>query len=158
MRSFTHGLMCVVVAGGMLVGASSSHATTLVDFESGFVDLQPVGVVNTADGNALRFGVGLAGPVGPGFIASPGAPTSAFANGDEGADTPDGFAGGEFYLTDENAGPGPATLNYFIDFRRAVDLAVDLAIESVWHEKVNVAPDNELADSVFDDRRDKFMA
>ena len=91
----------------------------LIDFESGFANLDPVGTVGIA-----TFGVGPAGvPTGTGFIANVGAPQTAFVPND----TPNPATNaGSFFLTDETAGPSIAR-NYFIDFSVPVtSLSLDL--------------------------------
>ena len=89
----------------------------LIDFDTGFVNLQSVGTVDIA-----TFGVGAGStPTGTGFIANVGSPLTAFVPND----MPAGISSG-FFLTDETAGPS-ATLNYFIDFSLPVtSLSLDL--------------------------------
>ena len=108
------------------IAIAQPAAAEIIDFESGFAALDPVGAVVTAT-NTVTFSVGpgTTGGVGPAFIADVGGPTTAFVP----HDTPEaGAAGriGEFFLTDETAGPS-AALNYFIEFADPVaSLGLDL--------------------------------
>ena len=120
-RSSTYSAAVVVVFVVAVLG--SKARADLIDFESGFVDLQAVGVVATAS-NTVTFAVGPNGgsPSGTGFIAGVGAPTTSFVP----VDTPAAASAGAFFLTDEIAGP-VAALDYFISFQSPVlNLEMDL--------------------------------
>jgi hypothetical protein len=95
---------------------------TVINFESGFSDLDPVGVV-VVPGNSVTFSVGPStGPTGTAIIAGVGGPETAFVSND----TPAGGVGGSFFLTDERSGPR-MELDYFIEFATAVsNLSLDL--------------------------------
>src|SRR5262245_34806564 len=114
MKPCSKAVTAALSAVAMLLAVPAARAD-LIDFESGFVDLQAVGTVATAT-NAVTFSVGVGSGSGTGFIASVGGAITAF-NSTSGADTPeDGTAtSGRFFLTDETAGPS-ATLNYFLTF------------------------------------------
>lgn len=89
----------------------------LIDFESGFVDQQALGAVNTGD-NVVTFSVNSL--LGVAFIAEVGSPTTAFVP----LDTPENTAiSGDFFLTDEVAGPF---------FAREYNLAFATPIESLF--------------------------
>jgi hypothetical protein len=105
----------------MLLFPCLAHAS-VIDFESGFSDLDPVGVV-VVPGNSVTFSVGPStGPTGTAFIAAVGGPQTAFATND----TPAGGAGGNFFLSDETTGPR-LRLDYFMEFAVGVqNLALDL--------------------------------
>ena len=115
MRIRDYRLPAFVLAFSCIHGYVSAG---LVDFESGFVDLQPVGVVATSD-NVVTFAVGPNGgsPSGPGFIAAIGPPQTSFVP----VDTPAGGVGGSFFLTDETSGPS-AALDFFILFSTPVEV------------------------------------
>ena len=108
-----------------LIGAAQPASAGLIDFESGFVDKQALGAVVTPD-NTVTFSVGGGGT---GFIAEVGAPRTAFVNLNEGDDAPEAAAAariGQFFLTDEDAGPSKK-LDYFMVFATAVGaLSLDL--------------------------------
>ena len=103
------------------IGAQSAFAD-LIDFEAGFADLQPVGVVVTPT-NTVTFGVGPStGSTGPGFIAMSGLPITAYAPGDAIPGPP--VVG--FFLTDETMGPN-LIKDYFISFAvPTTNLSLDL--------------------------------
>lgn len=94
----------------------------LIDFETGFVDLQsgvgPVGIATFSVGTNAMTATSA-------FIAQVGAPPqTAFVPND----TPNPATNaGNFFLTDENTGSLSAALNYFIDFSAPVtSLSLDL--------------------------------
>ncbi len=89
----------IAIAVAFVLGITGIEAqqafADLIDFESGFVDLQPVGVVVTAT-NTVTFGVVTTVPcTNPttGFIAEAGLPRTAYIPNDE---IPVGASGGEF--------------------------------------------------------------
>jgi len=124
LRFFLFAIAAAFVLGITGIEAQQAFAD-VIDFESGFVDLQPVGVVVTAT-NTVTFGVVTTVPcTNPttGFIAEAGLPQTAYVPTD---DIPLAASGGSFFLTDETAGPS-ATLNYCISFATPViNLSLDL--------------------------------
>ncbi len=105
---------------------TAAHAEVL-DFESGFVDLQPVGTVKTLT-NTVTFEVGDGTPGGTAFVAQAGDPMTAFGTGADPLlenDTPHGGAS-EYSLSDGDTSNSPS-LDYFISFvRPVVSLSLDL--------------------------------
>ncbi len=92
----------IAIAAAFVLGITGIEAqqafADVIDFESGFVDLQPVGVVVTAT-NTVTFGVEPCGvEQGTAFIAKTGLPLTAYVPDD---DIPAGASGGSFFLTDE---------------------------------------------------------
>jgi len=122
LRFFLFAIAAAFVLGISGIGAQQAFAD-LIDFETGFVDLQPVGAVVTGT-NIVTFGVGLScGEPSTAFIAETGTPTTAFGPDDE---IPAGASGGSFFLTDEDDGPD-LKLNYCISFATPVNnLSIDL--------------------------------
>jgi len=126
LRSF----FSIAIAAAFVLGITGIEAqqafADVIDFETGFVELQPVGVVVTAT-NTVTFEVGpcLSDPVDPGFIAQAGVPSIAYNPDDQ---IPAGASGGEFFLTDEDNGfPFLESLGYCISFATPVDnLSLDL--------------------------------
>ncbi len=101
--------------------AAPAAQAGLIDFESGVVDQQALGAVNTGD-NVVTFSVGTPGG-GSAFVAEVGFPTTAFVLFDTPADTK---VSGNFFLTDEINGPKVA-LDYFLAFANPVgSLSLDL--------------------------------
>ena len=94
----------------------------VIDFESGYNEQDPVGVVTTLT-NSVTFSATYGMTV---YVAKVGAPAFAFAN----LDTPAGGNPGNYFLTDEQAGWGwgyQVSLDYFMSFDSPVtDLSVDL--------------------------------
>lgn len=121
MTSKLRVLLCALVAFSLILVAALNSQAALIDFETGFADLDPVGAVVVL-GIVVTFSVGPnSGPTGTGLIAQVGVPETAFVPND----TPAGGLGGAFFLTDERAGPNLA-LDYFIDFSVPVsDLSLD---------------------------------
>jgi len=114
------------IAAAFVLGITGIEAqqafADLIDFETGFADLDSVTDVITAT-NVVTFGVGSCDDQGPAFIAETGDPRTAYLPTD---DIPAGASGGLFFLTDEIAGPG-AKLNYCISFATPViNLSLDL--------------------------------
>jgi len=120
LRFFLFAIAAAFVLGITGIEAQQAFAD-LIDFETGFVDKQPVGVVVTAT-NTVTFEVGFCDEeTGTGFIAKNGTLTTAFVPEDK---IPAG--GGLFFLTDETAGPS-AKLDYCISFATPVkNLSLDL--------------------------------
>ena len=121
--------MVLTLVAGMttLTFSMPAKATTLIDFENGFVDLQSVSTVVTAD-NQITFSVGSgnAGGSSPAFIAEVGGNTTAFQPND-GAGTPLEPLIGNFILTDDFSPTSVLGLNYFIEFENPVSrLSLDL--------------------------------
>ena len=95
-----------------LIGATPIWAD-IIDFESGFADLQPVGVVATAT-NTVTFSITGGGTA---FIAMIGNPTTGFAP----ADSPAGAVGGNYFLSDEADVPLDVAASYFMSFAVPVE-------------------------------------
>ncbi len=112
-------LTCVALA------APTFAADTVIDFESGFVDVQPVGTVATAD-NQVTFSVGTTyGTSGTAYVAGVGGPTTAFVPNDS-LHASYGNLAGKFFLTDEANGPS-TKYNYYILFDNPVShISLDL--------------------------------
>jgi len=115
----------LTIGAAFVLGISAIEAqqafADLIDFETGFIDKQPVGDVITAT-NIVTFGVGSCAAPTPAFIAETGTPTTAYVPTD---DIPTG-ASGSFFLTDQTAAP-KTTLDYCISFATPVNnLSVDL--------------------------------
>ena len=92
-----------------------------IDFESGFGDGFFIGTVPTGD-NSVSFRVGPGSPDNFAVVTGVGGFTTAFLPND----TPDGGAGGNFFLSDEARGPSIAH-DYFLTFLNAVStLSLDL--------------------------------
>ncbi len=112
----------ILPVGGTLVAgllSASAHAA-VIDFESGFVDLQAVGTASAGSATAT-FECGAGAPTGDCFIVGYGPPQTSFVPDDMPA-----LAIGDFGLTDETNGPS-AELDFFITFDRAVrDLGLDV--------------------------------
>lgn len=90
----------------------------VIDFETGFSELEPVGVVHT-DTNTVTFSVTGGGVA---HIAKVGPPVTAFAVDD----TPAGGAVGSYFLTDEDGFPENSS-DYYINFTSAVaEVSLDL--------------------------------
>ncbi len=107
----------LLVCATVLATATANAA--VINFESGFVDLQPVGTVNTP-GNQTTFSVTGGGPA---IIAQVGNPTTAFVPNDN---VIPAAQVGNFFLTDERAGPN-LMLDYFMSFANPIaNLALDL--------------------------------
>jgi hypothetical protein len=98
----------------VLLGAAGAAQAGFIDFESGFVDQQALGAVNTGD-NVVTFSVGSLGG-GDAYVAVVGRPTTAFVPFDTPEDT---GKSGEFFLTDEIDGPTIA-LDYFMAFANPI--------------------------------------
>lgn len=112
-------LACVALA------APTFAADTVIDFESGFVNVQPVGAVATAD-NELTFKVGTSfATASNAYIADVGGTTTAFVPNDS-LHASYGDLAGKFFLTDETRGPS-TKYNYYILFDKPVShLSLDL--------------------------------
>jgi len=112
-------MTCIAMA------APAFAANTLIDFESGFANVDPVSSVVTAD-NTVTFSVGNSyATSGDAYIAGVGGPTTAFVPNDS-LHASYGNRAGRFFLTDENNGP-KTTYNYYLVFDRPVDyLSLDL--------------------------------
>jgi len=126
LRFFLLAIAAAFVLGvtGIEAQQAFANGSITIDFESGFVDLQPVGtVVVSGPTNTVTFAVGsCGGETGPGFIAKTGAPTTAYNPFDV---IPTGRSG-DFFLTDEIAGPG-LKFDYCISFATPVNnLSLDL--------------------------------
>ncbi len=128
----------LAIAAAFVLGISGIEAqqafADVIDFEPGLVvvgaanspvDLQPVGtVVVSGPTNTVTFAVGSCGEeTGTAFIATPGAPITAYLPDDQ---FPVAASGGTFFLTDEINGPS-AILDYCISFATPVNnLSLDL--------------------------------
>lgn len=97
---------------GCVLLVAQAFATVVIDFES-YGPGTSLGTVTTPDGNQVTFGVGLAAPTYPAYVAGVGAPLEAFQPND----TPDlpALIGNRF-LTDELNGP-VWDYDYFITFQ-----------------------------------------
>ena len=104
-------IMCFILS----VFSFESLRADLVDFESGFVDLQPVPTVTT-ETNLMSVSLSNGGS---GFIAEVGGPVTAFEPNDD----PVGGTPGSYFLSDGGA-------NFSLDFFFVFDNPVqDLALE-----------------------------
>jgi len=124
-------LLCIIT---IAIGITPYAMADLIDFETGFSDLDPVGTVTTST-NEVEFFVG-ASPLtlGTGFIARVGGPlrTSFVPN-----DLPAVVAvAGEYFLTDEINGPF-AALNYYMVF---VDLPINALSLDLFDYRVDGGP------------------
>ena len=111
---------------GTVGAAPAATMTTTIDFESGFVDFQPVDTI-VAGGKQVTFSVGpgTTGGISPAFIAEVGAPATGFAPNDGGGTAIEAEIG-SFFLTDQNPEAGQF-FDYFIEFDQpASSLSVDL--------------------------------
>ncbi|MGA1826599.1 MAG: hypothetical protein ACMUIP_18245 [bacterium] len=105
---------CVICTIIYFCSLSMLHAY-VIDFETGFADLDPVGKVITPK-NEVEFSVIGGDTV---FIAKVGDPTTAFYP----SDTPEGGSPGSFFLTDHNT----VNLGYLIRFNAKISyLCLDL--------------------------------
>ena len=94
--------------------AAPAAQAGFIDFETGFVDQQALGPVNTGD-NIVTFSVSSL--IGDAYIAEVGLPTTAFTL----ADLPEDLkVSGKFFLTDEFNGPFFAR-DYFMSFANPID-------------------------------------
>jgi len=122
----------LAIAPAFVLGISGIEAqqafADVIDFESDFVDLQPVGVVVTPT-NTVTFGVDRNAVISctnptSAFIAKVGLPLTAYFPND---DIPAGASGGSFFLTDEKLGNLDVKLDYCISFATPVNnLSLDL--------------------------------
>lgn len=112
----------LMVSAAALAGSLSSTPAlaAVIDFESGFQDLEAVSTVTASDGNQVTFSVGsgLSGGSSPAFIAGVGEPLTAFRPFD-GAGTPFEERIGAFVLSDTPSAEANS-LNYFIEFAESV--------------------------------------
>jgi hypothetical protein len=111
MQRFWFALAALIVS----FAATPAVQAGFIDFESGFVDQQALGAVNTGD-NVVTFSVGTPGG-GDAYIAVVGGPTTAFVPLDTPEDT---SISGEVFLTDEFDGPSVA-LDYFMAFATPIE-------------------------------------
>jgi hypothetical protein len=126
-KTKTTTLMIITAAliGSIGINSHSAYAD-IIDFETGFNDLDPVSAVITSN-NVVTFAVGPDDQnLSDAFIALDDAvsgDTSAYQPDDE---VPSLAPGGDYFLTDETEGPDLA-LDYFISFEYLVSsLSLDL--------------------------------
>lgn len=116
-----HIIGTVITSVGLVVINSPVQAASIgvVDFESGFSDLELVNSVTADNGNVLTFSTGDQTPTSNPEIAQIGGQLTGFAPTD-GASLQSEI--GNFFLTD-----GLAASNYFIEFSQAVsEVSIDL--------------------------------
>ncbi|NEQ64411.1 MAG: PEP-CTERM sorting domain-containing protein [Symploca sp. SIO2D2] len=107
---------------------SLSADAAIIDFETGFQDLEPVNTLVASDGNILTFSVGsgTSGGSSPAFIAEVGLPITAFGP-DDGEGTFFESQIGNYVLTDFTRSSSNPSFNYFIEFEESVsNFSVDL--------------------------------
>jgi hypothetical protein len=121
MRKISISLSAVFLVLGILGPVQAD----LIDFESGFIDKQPITQVSTPT-NTVTFGVGLNQKLDDkkyAYIAQVGTPKTAFVPYDTPADL---TVSGRFFLTDEKNGPW-FKLDYYMSFETPVwNLALNL--------------------------------
>ena len=114
----------------------------LIDFESGFYDMEPVSSVITST-NEVTFWVDGGGPA---YIAKVGAPTTAFAVND----TPNLDVAGMYFLTDEVAPPETPMVysDYYMGFANPV---LNLSLHLYDYRDGTVKPGDTATLSVYSD-------
>ncbi len=127
----------------------------LIDFETGFSDLQPVSSINTGD-NVVGIEISSGGG---GFIAEVGSPRTSFRNINavDDADAPAGGFGGNFFLNDESLNVnengqviGPMAANdYTFTFENAI-LSLELDVYD-YRQEFGPAPGDSVTLSLFED-------
>lgn len=118
-------LTCLLTCLIVLLARPAPSLADVIDFETGFEDLDEVSLTVETATNRVRFRFGAGKPMGNGFIARVGAPLSAFYP----ADQPSGGNPGAFFLTDERGGRrGPRhSLDCFLEFAQPVaNLSLEL--------------------------------
>ena len=121
-KLFGLALLALLVAASVgLYGiaiADDDDAATVIDFETGFVDLQRVGVVSVDDENTVTFSIGPVGgsPAEDAYIAERGLPLTGVLGPGGANDSP---INGDFFLADNGISPF-VQRDFFIDFATAV--------------------------------------
>lgn len=123
-RWATRAARLILLSVGIGFTAAPARAD-VIDFETGFIDQDPVTGPITTPTNSVRFRFGAGTPSSDGFIARVGAPQTAFFPDD----LPSGGTPGDYFLSDESAlGGSPSTaLDAFIEFAEPVsNLSLEL--------------------------------